>query len=155
MTAGKALQLRFQWSLWISARLMPLRIHGLGLERLISLYEPAQKLGFIGLTPAYIINAVREVTHHPWLMRNRRCLRHGLLAYHYLLRAGFQPRLCFGVDRRSVGESRLSAHCWVALEGKDLLNPPESTMLVIYSYAHGDRIEPDKLPARILDARPT
>jgi hypothetical protein len=149
---GRGLHIRFELSLWLNARLMPWRIRGLSLDRLIALYEPGRSGGFIGLKPTFVIDAVRRVTHHPWAMRDRRCLRQGLLAYYYLVKAGFKPELCFGVDRQSIGNQRLSAHCWVALDGENVLNPPGETMVSIFRYPQGESLDPGKLPFRVVDA---
>jgi len=76
-------------------------------------------------------------------MRDRRCLREGLLAFRFLSMAGHTPVLRFGVERGSValGQS-LSAHCWIDVENETILNPPLPDMVEILchtpSAAHRD-----------------
>jgi hypothetical protein len=67
-------------------------------------------------------------------MRNRRCLRQGLLAYRYLRLAGFRPALHFGVDRRSLADPDIKAHCWLVLDGEAILNPPDPSMVTVLVY---------------------
>lgn len=106
--------------LWWSARLLALRLSpDLALENLLALAEPepADRY-FAGMPAATIVRAVRRTLRHPILMRDRRCLREGLLAYRYLAGAGYRPRLHFGIDPEIVRNQRTLAHCWVTLDGK-------------------------------------
>jgi len=130
--AGPLTRLRFKLSLWLAARSMPARIRGLDLAPLIALYEAGPERPYAGLPAAEIVASVRRVTRHPWTMRNRRCLRQGLLAYRYLTLAGYDPELHFGVDRASVGGAKISAHCWIVLDGKVELVPPSPGMVTVF-----------------------
>lgn len=135
MTAAeRLLRGRFRVLLWFTARTMPLRIGGLDLAPLIAAYEPGEVRPLVGLAPDDLLVAIRRVTHHPWAMRDRRCLRQGLLAYRYLTMAGFCPALHFGVDRGSLADQRISAHCWIVLDGKVVLNPPSEGMVTMFVY---------------------
>ena len=80
---------------------------------------------------------MKRATRRPWLMRDRPCLRQGLLAMRFLRLAGYRPVLHFALDRTSVASSVLSAHCWVTLDGKVLLNPATPTMVEILAYVNG------------------
>jgi hypothetical protein len=147
----RLLDLRFRTALWIAARTMPLRVRGMGLKPLLELYEPGGSRPFVGIAPAAMLEAVRRVTHHPWGMRDRRCLRQGLLAYRYLSMAGFSPALHFGVDRNSVSDPRISAHCWIVLDGKVVLNPPGDAMMTIFVYDGPRSLAGARLPEQVVD----
>jgi hypothetical protein len=67
-------------------------------------------------------------------MRDRRCLREGLLAFRFLSMAGYRPVLRFGVERTSLNRSSLSAHCWIELDQTVILNPPTPGMVEILAW---------------------
>ena len=144
---GRLLQLRFRTGLWLAARIMPVRVRGRDLKPLLADYEPGDDRSFRGLEAAHVIEAVRRSTRHPWTMRDRRCLRQGLLAYRYLTRAGFRPALHFGVDRKSLADPRVRAHCWIVLDGKVVLNPPSENMVTVLVYDGPRSLAGARLPA--------
>lgn len=147
----RLLDRRFRAALWVTARTMPLRVRGMALKPLLELYEPGSLRPFVGIAPAAMLEAVRRVTHHPWGMRDRRCLRQGLLAYRYLSMAGFSPALHFGVDRNSIADPRISAHCWIVLDGKVVLNPPVEAMVTVFVYDGPQSLASAKLPVKVVD----
>lgn len=115
-------RLLFRSELWLRAKLLPLRLSGLSLRETLALAEPpAARARFAGVSPAYIVRAVRRATRHPWVMRDRRCLREGLLAYRVLAEAGLRPRLHFGVEPGVVNSARIAAHCWVTLDDRTVI----------------------------------
>jgi hypothetical protein len=130
----RLLRHRFRLALWLAARTMPIQVRGRDLAPLLADYEPGANRSLVGLDAGYLIKAVQRTTRHPWTMRDRRCLRQGLLAYRYLVMAGFRPALHFGVDRLSLGNARIKAHCWIVLDGKVVLNPPDVTMVTLLVY---------------------
>jgi hypothetical protein len=150
MTPG-LLDLRFRTALWVAARTMPLRVRGMGLKVLLELYEPGRSRPFVGVEPGEMLKAVRRVTHHPWGMRDRRCLRQGLLAYRYLSMAGFAPALHFGVDRNSISDPKISAHCWIVLDGKVVLNPPSDAMVTVFVYDGPPSLAGARVPEQVVD----
>jgi hypothetical protein len=150
MTPG-LLGLRFRTALWVAARTMPLRVRGMGLKVLLELYEPGRSRAFVGVEPGEMLEAVRRVTHHPWGMRDRRCLRQGLLAYRYLSMAGFAPALHFGVDRNSISDPKISAHCWIVLDGKVVLNPPSDAMVTVFVYDGPPSLAGARVPEQVVD----
>jgi hypothetical protein len=150
MTPG-LLGLRFRTALWVAARTMPLRVRGIGLKVLLELYEPGRSRPFVGVEPGEMLKAVRRVTHHPWGMRDRRCLRQGLLAYRYLSMAGFAPALHFGVDRNSISDPKISAHCWIVLDGKVVLNPPSDAMVTVFVYDGPPSLAGARVPEQVVD----
>lgn len=131
------LPLPFGLHLWIAARLMPLLVGSQ--RRFDAILEMAEVRGGPGVARGLgadaIVAAVKRAARRPWLMRDRRCLREGLLAYHYLSGAGYRPKLHFGVVPGTLDARRPGAHCWVAVEGRILLNPPDPNMIEIF--AHG------------------
>ena len=108
----------------MQARLLPLRLRrDLPFERMLALATPPAGTPWRGLDAAGIAAQVNRAVRHPILMRDRRCLREGVLCFRFLRAAGFDPRLHFGVDPASVaagGGRRLAAHCWVTLDGTTL-----------------------------------
>jgi hypothetical protein len=147
----RLLDLRFRTALWIAARTMPLRVRGMGLKPLLELYEPGRARPFVGVESAEMLEAVRRVTHHPWGMRDRRCLRQGLLAYRYLSMAGLAPALHFGVDRNSISDPKISAHCWIVLDGKVVLNPPGEAMVTVFVYDGPRSLAGARVPEQVVD----
>jgi hypothetical protein len=61
-------------------------------------------------------------------MRDRQCLREGLLIYRFLTMAGFGPTLHFAVKPEADHTLPMTAHCWVKLGADNEFNPPESGM---------------------------
>ena len=124
-------RVRFRAALFCWARLLPVLAYRRDLKSLFAQADPPDRKPYAGLPSAYIIKRVRRTAHLPWLMRDRQCLREGVLAYRFLKLAGFEPEVHFGVDRTSVAKERLSAHCWVVLNGSIVLNPPAPSMIEI------------------------
>jgi Transglutaminase-like superfamily len=152
----RLLRLRLRVQLWLASRTMPVRIRGRDLAELIAKYEPGAKRPLVGLKAADILDAVRRATRHPWTMRNRRCLRQGLLAYRYLALAGYSPELHFGVEKSSLADPQIKAHCWVVLDDGTELNPPDDGMMTVYVYDGRNRPTGARLPAldAIVEERP-
>lgn len=71
-------------------------------------------------------------------MRDRRCLREGLLTYRLLAEAGWQPRLHFGLEPGAVHSPRVRAHCWVTLDGRILTGASETAYVEILVHPAGD-----------------
>src|ERR1700690_3704298 len=115
-------RIRFWATLWLRARLMPLQVRGRRFEAVLLLARPKGSANYAGLSPSYVSACIRRVTRHPWFMRRNRCLRQGLLGFRILGEAGFRPELHFGVDPVSMNADRLMAHCWVCLDGKQVLS---------------------------------
>lgn len=135
-------RLRFRVALWLWARLLPVLAWERKLDSLLALSMPVSgTTPYRGLAADYIVRRVKKSTRRPWLMRDRPCLRDGVLALRFLRLAGYAPILHFGVDRESVTRDALSAHCWVALDRKTILNPPAPSMVEVLVYA-GDRLVP-------------
>ena len=131
-------RLSFGVSLWIAARLLPLRAARKPWRRVLGMAEPTS-LRFAGLHHDYIAARVLHATRRPWLMRDRRCLRQGLLGCRFLAEAGYAPELHFGIDGDSIGTHRLSAHCWVCINGKPVLNDRINHMTTILVHHVGTK----------------
>ncbi len=117
--------LRFRWSLWLWSKLVPMMARDRELATLLALACPPAATPYRGLAADHIVKRVKRSCRRPWLMRDRRCLREGLLAFRFLSMAGYSPVLRFGVERGSVARGqRLSAHCWIEVENETMLNPP-------------------------------
>ncbi|HSM19030.1 MAG TPA: lasso peptide biosynthesis B2 protein, partial [Hyphomicrobiales bacterium] len=132
-----AKRVRFRTELWIRARLLPLQIRGRNLSSILRSAEPAAHGAYRGLEARYIVRRVRKAVRRPVQMRDRRCLREGLLAYRFLRQAGFAPELVFGVDKRNIHGPDPTAHCWIRLDGAAILNPPEPDMTAILYHPTG------------------
>lgn len=142
-------KVRFRVALWVWTRLLPGLAWRRSLSSLLDLTMPGNRSPYRGLTSAYIVRRVRKATRRPWLMRDRPCLREGVLALRFLRLAGFDPMLHFGVDRTSVTRDVLSAHCWVVLERKIVLNPPAPGMVEVLVFAGDSLIPPTRAAAPV------
>ncbi len=87
-----------------------------------------------GVPAEQIIDFVKQAARRPWFMRDRRCLREGLLAFRYLSLAGHRPELHFSIAPSSLTASRPRAHCRVVLDGKTVLNPCPEPMVDLFAY---------------------
>jgi hypothetical protein len=126
-----ARDIRFRLALWWDARTLPFRVSRDNLTEVLAIADGAVTPGLAGLPLADIIRRVKRTTRRPWLMTDRRCLREGLLAYRFLRAAGYKPELHFGVDRDSIREPSMRAHCWVVVGGEIVLNPPDPSMVTV------------------------
>jgi hypothetical protein len=131
MGAPLLTRIRFRVALWSDARLLPFRIGHRPLADVLALAPPGARNTYRDLPLAYILKYVRRSLRKPWLMRERPCLREGLLAFRFMTAAGYEPELHFGLDRTSLGGSDFKAHCWVVHRGETVLNPPDANMVRI------------------------
>jgi hypothetical protein len=139
-------RLRFKTALWLWARLVPVLAWRRDLPSLIDATAPPPRVAYRRLSADYIARRVRRATRRPILMRDRPCLRDGLLGYRFLRLAGFEPELHFGVEPASVAAERLRAHCWVVLDGDNVLSAPLQDMVEIL-VVRGERDAPEKRDA--------
>lgn len=124
--------LRFRLDLWLRARLLPFRVADKDLTDVLTLARPPLTGRYRGFTAETIAAAIMRTTRHPWLMRDRRCLRQGLLGHYFLAAAGYAPELHFAVGRDAGAAGRLTAHCWVEIAGRCVVNRPEEDMATIW-----------------------
>lgn len=130
---------RFRSELWLRARLMPLQLRGLSFEAVLAHAPVSATPSYKGLPVGYVTKAVKRATRRPWLMRDRRCLRQGLLGFRFLSRTGLRPELHFGIERKSMTAPKLNAHCWVCVNGRPVLNDSMDDMVTIYVHPTGDK----------------
>jgi hypothetical protein len=119
------------WSLWV-----PVLALGKDLAPLLARAAPADGTPYSGLSADTIARCCRRAVRRPILMRDRSCLREGLLLNRFLIMGGFVPTLHFGVHRDSLHSPRAKAHCWVEVGGQ-IFNPPEPNMVEIYVHRWG------------------
>ncbi len=124
---------RLKFEIKLAARLLPLMIRNRDLAATLKYIEVDADKDFCGVEPTRIAKQVMRATKRPWFMRDRQCLRQGLLGMRFLRKAGYNPVLKFGIDRSSVNSRKLSAHCWVELNGRALINDILENMVVVYS----------------------
>jgi hypothetical protein len=139
VTAGFAKRVAFRLELCLRARVLPFQLAGRDtLADILELAEPpADSRRHLGLPAARIVRAVRRTLRHRLLMRNRPCLREGLLAYRFLAGAGYRPQLHFGVDPGIVASARTVAHCWVTLDGATVIGESHTPFVEILVYPDG------------------
>jgi Transglutaminase-like superfamily len=126
---------RFRVALWWQARLLPFRVRrNCPLTKVLALASPPDRLRYAGLSPAYVLRQVRRATRHPLLMRDRRCLRQGILALRFMSAAGHRSELHFGIDRQSLAAD-LKAHCWLVHDGRAVLNAPSENIVPVLVHA--------------------
>jgi hypothetical protein len=116
---------------------LPLVAHRRELTPLLELVRTPVTAPYRGLAAGYIAKRVKRTCRRPWMMRDRRCLREGLLACRFLSLAGYAPSLHFGVERRGTAEERVRAHCWVDVGAETVLNPPSPGMVEIFRHGPG------------------
>lgn len=134
MTADLLLRLRFRTELWFWAKTLPLRCRkSRDFADIMRIADAGTSRRYAGLAAAYVARRAKKAGRRPWVMRDRRCLREGILAYRFLTLAGVPATIHFGVDRTSIGKAKLSAHCWVSADDMPVLNPPEPTMVTIFT----------------------
>ena len=120
-------RLRFRTALWCQARSMPFRVTpNRSLAWVLSFADRAPRATYAGLSPEYILKHVVRVTRRPYFMRERRCLRQGLLAFRFMKAGGYDIELHFGIDRTRTRDLR--AHCWIVHNGRVVLNPPDANI---------------------------
>ncbi len=128
-------RLPFGLNLWIAARLLPQVMKYRQLDDILRRATPEKSdRAYDNLEAAAIVEAVKKSVSRPWRMRGRRCLREGLLAFHYLKLAGYAPVLHFGLVPKTITTNRPQAHCWISLNGATILNPPAVPMLDLFAY---------------------
>ena len=133
---------RFRIDLWLAARSLPWRVAGKSFEDILALASPKGRVDYSGLPAEYISRRVRKSVRHPWLMRDRRCLREGLLGFEFLRRSGYSPELHFAVDPASVSKERIAAHCWVCLDGKPVVGDRQGNQVTIFIH-RSETLGPD------------
>jgi len=134
VTAGSVLRrAMFRAEMWFWARTLPLRCRkSRDFADIMRIADAGADRRYNGFAAPYIAHRAKRAARRPWVMRDRRCLREGILAYRFLTLAGIPADMYFGVDRKSIGSAKLSAHCWVVVDGKPLLNPPEPSMVTVF-----------------------
>lgn len=133
--ALRHLRWRLRLELFWRARLLPLHLpRDLPFERMLALATPPEGAPLRGLPAPEIAARVHRALQRPILMRDRRCLREGVLCFRFLRAAGFDPRLHFGVDPSLVQGRRFSAHCWVTLEGTILAGDIGVPMVALHVF---------------------
>jgi hypothetical protein len=125
--------LMFRTELWFWARTLALRCRkSRDFSDIMKIADAGPARRYRGLAAPYIAHRSKRAARRPWVMRDRRCLREGILAYRFLTLAGIPAEMHFGVDRKSIGSAKLSAHCWVVADNMEILNPPEPSMVTIF-----------------------
>jgi hypothetical protein len=127
-------ELRFRTELWLQARVIPLAIAGKNFEQILAFASRSRVIDCPQFEAGRIGRWVKRAVRRPVVMRDRRCLREGLLGFHFLRRAGHVPELHFSLDSNSIGSNRLSAHCWVCVDGKPVVGTPLDNHVTIYVY---------------------
>ena len=117
--------------------MLPFRVRQLPLNEILRLVQPGHSTPYKGLPVAHILRCVRRTARRPILMRDRRCLREGLLAFKFLGAAGYKAELHFGIDTTTLSRPDLKAHCWIVCGNQTVLNPPDANMKPILVYRDG------------------
>ncbi len=123
---------RLFFGIWLAARMLPFRIRGKSFAQILAAADNGTANDYPQFPLAVITRYVRKAVRNPVLMRDRRCLRAGLVGYEYLRRSGYQPELHFAVDEATLDSNRLSAHCWVSVAGEEVVNRHKDGQVTIY-----------------------
>jgi len=141
---------RFRASLWLWAKIVPLLAWRSDLVTLLNRLPPPSRAPYENLPAHFIAYRAKRAVRRPRLMKDRRCLREGLLAERFLRLAGYQPELRFGIARDSLLQDKLRAHCWVVLHGNIILNEPTSEMIEVLVRDRDAQIQvPQKTTAKV------
>lgn len=134
MTATASLPSRtFGAEMWLWARMLPfLCVKTKSFAGILTVSKVGSSRRYRGMAVTEIVGKAKRASRHPWLMRDRRCLREGILAYRFLTLADVPAKIHFGVDRTTVSSPKLEAHCWVTVDDQPVINPPAPTMVTIY-----------------------
>jgi hypothetical protein len=117
--------------IWLVATLFPLIVRFVPIRGLLWLAErPRHWTPYRGLPPERVLTLVQTRLRNPRNMRRRRCLRHGVMLYHFLRLAGIPAEMRFGVLGPATTGKRLHAHCWVTLQGREI-DPPTAPVAVV------------------------
>jgi hypothetical protein len=122
---------RFRAALWLWARLVPVLAWRSDIASLLQRVSPQPGTPYRGLPAHLIAYRARRSVRRPRFMKDRPCLREGVLADRFLRLAGYRPELHFGVERQSVTQDKLAAHCWVVLDDAVILNRPTTAMIEV------------------------
>ncbi len=121
------------------AVVFPLLVLMLPLRSLIWLVERWERWNpYRGIPADHIIALVHRRFRHPILMRRRRCLRHGMILFHFLRLAGLPAEMYFGVLAPADSGKPLDAHCWVRT-GEREIDPPEGNAAVMVTCTYEPR----------------
>jgi len=119
---------------FLLAGVIPLLVRVLPLKGLLRLLTPPERVRpYRGASAREIASAVRGRLRRPRHMRRRRCLREGLLLFHFLCLSGRSAVLRVGVYAGAGGRSR--AHCWVTLDGESVSAPPDGPVAEVLTHA--------------------
>ncbi len=119
--------------MWLWARMLPFlcpKTKAFGDILRLSTAGPSRR--YRGIPVDEIARRAKHASRHPWLMRDRRCLREGILAFRFLTLADIPAKIHFAVDRSSIDAPVLAAHCWVTVADKPIINPPTPSMVTIF-----------------------
>jgi hypothetical protein len=134
VTGDLLLRLKFRAEMWVWAKTLPIRCRkSRSFAEVLKIADAGPSRPYAGLAASYIAKRAKRAARRPWAMRDRRCLREGILAYRFLTLAGVPATIHFGVDRTSIDKATLAAHCWVTAENMPVLNPPEPSMVTIFT----------------------
>lgn len=122
---------RFRAALWCWARLVPVLAWRSDLASLLKRVSPRPVTPYLGLPADLIAYRARRSVRCPHFMKDRPCLREGILADRFLRLAGYRSEIHFGVDKQSITQDTLAAHCWVVLDDAVLLNRPTNAMVEV------------------------
>ena len=123
--------------IWVAARLLPLRVYSKDFQGVLALAEASPVKIYQGLTPEYISRCVMKATFRPWFMRDRRCLRRSIICYRYLRKSGYSPNIQFSVDQKSFAKAKSVAHCWVEIDGEEIIETNLPDMARIFTHPAG------------------
>ena len=86
-----------------------------------------------------LLATVRRRLFRPIHMKRRRCLRQGLLTYHFLCLADIDAVVRFSVYPDRPGDPRMHAHCWVTVGQKCVTFPAGEDSVEMMTFDRGER----------------
>jgi len=118
------------------ATLVPLLVECFNIPTLLRLAEfPRHWHPYAGIPVERIVAMVDRRLAHPRQMRRRRCLRQGLMLFHFLHLAGVPSEISFAALGPATSGQRMHAHCWVTVHGTAFY-PPIGPAAVLFTHTY-------------------
>jgi len=121
------------FEIWLATITLPFWLYKKDFAATLKYFDVNSDDKFKNIDQTLIYNCIGLTTKKPWLMRDRRCLRQGLLAMRFLKKASFEPTIHFGVDMNTMSSPSLSAHCWVEINNIPVMNDILEDMIIVHS----------------------
>jgi len=130
---AQGVSLLLRGHVWLAAAVMPILVDMLNLPMLMRLLTPPRWWKpYRGASVEQMLDVVERRLSRPINMRRRVCLRRSLVLYHFLLLAGRQASIEFGVFAPSAEDGSMHGHCWVSVDGQAVTDESNLPPAIVY-----------------------